>query len=111
MSRRGARLCHRDAIPPASAKGFDLDDQSIFVVNQAGEFYAYRNRCPHLGVRLEWLPDRFLEQQSELIICATHGALFLIESGECISGPCHGQALQAVDIALYNDHIYLVSSC
>jgi nitrite reductase/ring-hydroxylating ferredoxin subunit len=31
-----------------------------------------------------------------MIQCATHGALFLIESGECVAGPCAGQSLQAL---------------
>ncbi len=34
---------------------------------------------------------------ASLIQCATHGALFLIESGECVAGPCAGQFLAALD--------------
>ena len=100
-------LCRADAIAEASAKGFDLGDREIFVVNWAGSFYAYRNRCPHLGVRLEWLPDRFLDSGNELIMCATHGALFVIENGACISGPCRGQALEAVEITQADGKLYL----
>ncbi|MFP6798982.1 MAG: Rieske (2Fe-2S) protein, partial [Pseudomonas sp.] len=35
---------------------------------------------------------------ASLIQCATHGALFLIESGECVAGPCAGQSLQELAI-------------
>jgi len=35
-------------------------------------------------------------RSASLIQCATHGALFLIESGECIAGPCAGQSLTAL---------------
>jgi len=45
---------------------------------------------------LGWQPDRFLDDSASLIQCATHGALFLIENGECIAGPCAGQSLTAV---------------
>jgi len=31
-----------------------------------------------------------------LIQCSTHGALFNIETGECLQGPCLGQSLQAI---------------
>ncbi|MNT92136.1 hypothetical protein D3C72_2333610 [compost metagenome] len=42
---------------------------------------------------MEWLPDQFLDSSGSLIQCATHGALFLIESGECVAGPCAGESL------------------
>lgn len=59
--------------------------------------YVYANRCPHRGVALEWQPDEFLDTSASLIQCATHGALFLIESGECVAGPCEGKSLRAID--------------
>ncbi|AZE19538.1 Rieske 2Fe-2S family protein [Pseudomonas chlororaphis subsp. aureofaciens] len=58
--------------------------------------YVYTNRCPHRGVALEWQPDQFLDPSASLIQCATHGALFLIENGECVAGPCAGQSLTAI---------------
>ncbi|WP_148053418.1 Rieske 2Fe-2S domain-containing protein, partial [Pseudomonas fluorescens] len=54
-------------------------------------------RCPHRGVGLEWHHDQFLDPSNSLIQCATHGALFLIEDGECVAGPCVGQALTAIN--------------
>jgi len=39
---------------------------------------------------------RFLDASASLIHCAQHGALFLIESGECVAGPCEGEQLQAL---------------
>lgn len=58
--------------------------------------FVYLNRCPHRRVRLDWQQDQFLDDSASLIRCATHGALFLIESGECVAGPCEGQSLKAV---------------
>ncbi|MCY1188410.1 hypothetical protein D9M73_295170 [compost metagenome] len=65
----------------------------ILATRRGGQVFLYRNRCPHRGVPLEWQPDRFLDASASLIQCATHGALFLIETGECIAGPCAGAAL------------------
>ena len=42
-------------------------------------------------------PDQFLDPSNSLIQCATHGALFLIENGECVAGPCAGQSLTAIE--------------
>lgn len=90
-------LCPSDALINASSRGFDLGGQKIFAVRREGHVYAYLNRCPHRGVPLEWQPDQFLDASNSLIQCATHGALFLIESGECVAGPCSGQFLSALD--------------
>lgn len=89
-------LCSSDALAEGQSRGFLVDSLSLFVVRKDGQVYAYRNRCPHRGVGLQWQPDAFLDDSASLIRCATHGALFLIDSGECVAGPCAGQALQAL---------------
>jgi nitrite reductase/ring-hydroxylating ferredoxin subunit len=95
MSKEQA-LCHSSTIAEGQSKGFEVDGMAIFVIHKHGQFYAYRNQCPHLGIELEWLPDQFLDSEGALIQCATHGALFLIDSGDCIAGPCQGQSLASV---------------
>ena len=100
-------ICHINDIPDGNTKGFELNELSLFVVNQYGNFYVYRNRCPHLGVELNWLEDQFLDTDNALIQCASHGALFLIDSGECVSGPCNGQQLEPVPFKLENDQLLL----
>ena len=102
-------LCHRDDISNNSSRGFSIDGDSIFVVHYQQKFYVYRNHCPHLGLELNWQPDQFLTVDNTLIQCATHGALFLIETGECVSGPCSGQALEAVDFRVEENVIMLQS--
>lgn len=107
------RLCALDAIPlpePArtfSCKGFELDGHSLFALRRGDEIYIYRNSCPHLGVELNWVADQFLNYDGDLIHCATHSALFEPETGDCISGPCRGQALQIVAHHLRDGDIYL----
>lgn len=90
-------LCTSAQLPDNGSRGFDFDGRKVLVVRRAGQVYAYLNRCPHRGVPLEWQPDQFLDPSASLIQCATHGALFLIESGECVAGPCAGQSLAALD--------------
>lgn len=90
------RLCAGTELADASSRGFEIDGQKLFAVRRAGQVYVYINRCPHRGVGLEWQPDQFLDPSNSLIQCATHGALFLIEDGECVAGPCAGQSLTRV---------------
>lgn len=89
-------LCTSSHLPDAQSRGFELDDTRLMAVRRHGQVYVYKNRCPHRGVPLEWHPHQFLDSSASLIHCATHGALFLMESGECVAGPCEGQSLTAL---------------
>ncbi len=89
-------LCAPQQLIEGQSRGFLLDGMNLLAVRRDGQVYAYRNRCPHRGVPLEWQADQFLDHSQSMIQCATHGALFLIESGECVAGPCAGQSLQAL---------------
>ncbi|MBL1272378.1 MAG: Rieske 2Fe-2S domain-containing protein [Oceanospirillales bacterium] len=59
---------------------------------------AYLNKCPHMGVELNCMPGRFMDTDNLFLQCSTHGALFKPRDGECIAGPCQGDALTALDI-------------
>jgi nitrite reductase/ring-hydroxylating ferredoxin subunit len=84
------------ALPGSQSRGFEIAGQKLLAVRKDGQCHVYRNSCPHRGIPLEWLPDQFLDASASLIQCATHGALFLIDSGECVAGPCAGQSLSRV---------------
>ncbi len=90
------RLCDSQQLPEGASRGASIAGTSLLLVRREGRVYAYRNRCPHRGIPLEWQPDQFLDDSASLIQCATHGALFLIESGECVAGPCAGESLEAL---------------
>ena len=100
----GRVLCRLDDIEDGQAKGFALDEgpggREIFVVREEGRVFGYLNACPHLGSPLNWQDDRFISDDSGLILCATHGARFEIEDGACVSGPCAGQTLEAVPVTV-----------
>lgn len=91
-------LCDSDELPESESRGFSLKGEehsplAVLVVRKKGQVYAYRNLCPHAFIPLEWEPNEFLSFDKSLIQCANHGALFTIEEGLCVSGPCSGQSL------------------
>jgi nitrite reductase/ring-hydroxylating ferredoxin subunit len=90
------RLCSATEVGEGQSKGFQSGGARLLAVRKDGTLHVYLNRCPHRGIPLEWLPDQFLDSSGSLIQCATHGALFLIESGECVAGPCAGAFLHAL---------------
>jgi nitrite reductase/ring-hydroxylating ferredoxin subunit len=69
---------------------------------------AYRNSCPHTGGPLDWVPDQFLNLDGDLIQCATHDALFRIEDGVCVKGPCVGRSLTAVPVVIEAQQVSVV---
>lgn len=108
MSRR---LCALEDIPANGCKELpDSGDPSLFAVRRNGELYLYRNRCPHAGTPLNWMPDRFLSRDGNHLQCSTHGALFTIEDGLCIAGPCPGKSLVAVPFTILGGDVWLAET-
>ena len=103
------KLCHVDELLESQSKGFNINEQHILAVKKYGEIYVYENRCPHLGIQMEMMPDQFLDSTHSLIMCAMHGALFRIEDGLCISGPCLSQKLKPLKFEIHNELIYFIS--
>jgi nitrite reductase/ring-hydroxylating ferredoxin subunit len=93
-------LCHIDDIPEGGSRGFAVGDTRLFAVKKRNEIFLYLNRCPHLGIALEWEPDNFLDTEGLYIRCSNHGAFFEIDTGNCIQGPCLGDGLWALDYRL-----------
>lgn len=94
-------------LPDGTSKGVSLEHKHYFVVHYDNKIYVYINSCPHLSIPLEWQQDQFLDEDGELIKCHTHGALFTIEDGLCIEGPCLGKFLQAVPHKISGDQILI----
>lgn len=104
-------ICRTEDVGEREAKGFTTPVGDIILTQRDGSFYAYHNLCPHLQVNLEYLEDEFLDRDKEYLICSTHGALFEIEQGQCIWGPCQGEFLTAVAIEIHSDGgVYLIQS-
>lgn len=101
------RLCTLHDVPRDGSRGFVLAEHSLFAVRRGDEVHVYLNRCPHLGIELNWQEDVFLEPDGSLIQCATHGALFLIETGECVAGPCAGASLRRIPARLRDGAVYV----
>lgn len=105
----GALLCRLDELPKDGAMGFlfgeDVNRFDMFVVWRGGELRGYVNDCPHAHTPLDYIPDRFFNLEKSHLLCGTHGALFRIDDGYCIAGPCRGRRLTPVPVHLDGDMI------
>ncbi len=64
-----------------------------FVVRRGEQAFGYVDRCPHAGLPLAQQLDQYLAPDGDLIVCAWHGAMFTVEEGVCVGGPCVGRRL------------------
>jgi nitrite reductase/ring-hydroxylating ferredoxin subunit len=78
-----------------------------FVVRRGDDVFAYQNFCVHVGHPLNWIPDSFLTRDRSAIICASHGAVYEIETGLCVKGPCTGKSLRCVDVEVDDGVVYV----
>ncbi len=104
-------LCALAEIDDPGAKGFVVDKadgtrQRIFVVRQDGEVFGYVNSCPHVGAPLNLEDDKFLDIFKSGILCANHFALFEIESGYCVRGPCKGRSLEPFPVTVRDGKVW-----
>jgi nitrite reductase/ring-hydroxylating ferredoxin subunit len=95
-------VCRLDELDDPGCKEFQIGEGDWpfkgFVVRQGDAVYAYQNFCMHAGHPLNWRPDGFLTGDGSQIICASHGAIYEIGSGECVAGPCPGKKLRPVEV-------------
>lgn len=103
-------LCASSDLAEGHSRAFSVAGEPLFGVRRQGKVHLYRNRCPHRGIPLNWAEEQFLDDSASLIHCAHHGAVFLIESGECVAGPCEGQWLDALDCQEDSQGIWLTGS-
>ncbi|MBT5185750.1 MAG: Rieske (2Fe-2S) protein [Kordiimonadaceae bacterium] len=108
----GEILCVIDDIVDGTAKEFSFHDgddiHDLFIQRNGGQVYAYVNICPHAGTPLNMEEGEFTEKSGRYFMCHTHGALFQLEDGLCVAGPCNGAKLQAVDVILKDGNILVV---
>jgi nitrite reductase/ring-hydroxylating ferredoxin subunit len=97
------------AVPDGGARNYVLQLRAGrfhgFVVRRGGQVWGYVDRCPHAGLPLAQRLDDYLTPDGAMIACSWHGAMFRIEDGACLGGPCAGAALTPWPVAVDGDRI------
>ena len=97
------RICASDELVDGGAGvRYDATDGGgnvvVFFVRYDGTAYGYLNRCAHVPMELDWVEGRFFESSGLYLMCATHGAIYAPDTGQCAGGPCRGGRLRPVDV-------------
>ena len=99
----GTSVCRLSEIPDGAAREFSFGDGRetfrLLVLRSGERLRAYVNFCPHFSLPLNSEPDKFLLFGGR-IYCANHTAAFRIEDGYCEDGPCAGDWLEPVPLAV-----------
>jgi nitrite reductase/ring-hydroxylating ferredoxin subunit len=105
----GVKLGALDQIADGRARNFVLQMKAGrfhgFVVRRGDDVRGYVDRCPHAGVPLTATLDDYLTPSGDLIACNWHGALFTIDGGVCVGGPCVGQRLTPWPVTVVDGQI------
>jgi nitrite reductase/ring-hydroxylating ferredoxin subunit len=98
-------------IPDYGAKGLVAvikgKQRNIFIARQGDKAFAYLNWCPHNQVLIDQIPNKFFNADKTYIQCSKHGALFQVNDGICIEGPCEGESLRSIKIFIEEGIVYL----
>ena len=107
-------LCTIEGLADPGTKNVVLgegpDELDIVIVQDHGMRHAYINSCPHEHIPLETFPNHFLTEDTKHLLCSGHGALFLLATGECVSGPCLGKSLARLPIEERDGALYLTDA-
>ncbi len=106
---RGVAVARVGEVAPGCSKKFFLGagdrEEECFLVNHNGALYAYVNRCCHVPMTMDWIDNQFMTDDKQFILCATHGACYLPDTGECVLGPPLGKLLTRVPLTIEEDEI------
>lgn len=87
--------------------GFDTEEAILLETAEEG-VVALKNYCPH------WTDVRFdsgsgATVRDDELVCEKHGATFEPDSGYCTHGPCEGATVEAIDVVVRGDAVYLTA--
>lgn len=103
----GVALAPLAAIADGAARNFVLQLRAGrfhgFVVRRGDAVFGYVDRCPHAGLPLAQRLDDYVAAGH--VRCSWHGALFGVEDGVCVAGPCVGARLAAWPVTVRDEMI------
>lgn len=98
-----------EGVPTETEVLLDGSAESVLLVRHGAQVRAFLNVCPHAGRRLDWAPGKFLLSKQGHLVCAAHGATFELQDGQCLAGPCRGEALRALPVDVRDGQVVLAS--
>jgi len=93
------KIAETQEIPKNKMQIFKVEDHEILVANVEREFYAFENRCPHMGY-----PLYFGSLEGKVLTCGFHYAKFNVSTGKPMNPVTH-KPLRTFKIKIQNSSI------
>jgi len=93
------RIAGTHEIPKNKMRVFKIENYEILVVNVEGEFYAFENRCPHMGY-----PLYLGSLEGKVLKCGFHYAKFDVSTGRPL-GSFTKEPLSTFKVKIQNSSI------
>jgi len=84
MMGKYIKIGETQEIPKNKMQIFKVEGHEILVVNVEGEFYAFENRCPHMGY-----PLYLGSLEGKVLTCGFHYAKFDVSTGKSLGLVTH----------------------
>ncbi len=92
-------IANVNEIKNGEIKVFDVNGESIILINLNGEFFAYKNQCSHMELELN-----DAEIEGEILTCPWHGAQFNIKTGDVVRLPA-SEPLEKYEVKIENGKV------
>ena len=103
-------LCNSvDLVNSGEAVSFDVvycgRTSRGFAIRFDDKVYGYLNQCSHVPMEMDYQPNRFFDMTGHWLMCATHGAMYSPQTGQCRMGPCRGGLIK-IEISEFDDLVH-----
>jgi nitrite reductase/ring-hydroxylating ferredoxin subunit len=95
------KIAEAKAVLKNQMQVFKAKGQEILVVNVEGKFYAFENRCPHMGY-----PLFFGSLEGDVLTCGFHSAKFNVKTGKSI-GLVTSEPLKTFPVKIHDSSIFI----
>jgi len=113
--RTRVRACERAALQPGEVRtcvlplGADKRPrEALLLLGSDGEPRAYVNRCRHLPIPIDAGSRSYLTNDKQHLLCGTHGALYQLDDGKCVAGPCLHMELERLPIEIEDGTLFVL---
>ena len=72
--------------------------EALVLLGSDGAPRCYLNECRHLPIPIDLGSKRYLTNDKRHLLCGTHGALYRLDDGVCVTGPCLSLALTTLPL-------------
>ena len=79
-----ATVCPTDEIPNGEGRSFEIENRSIAIFNNDGNFSAIDDMCPHMGASLS---EGYFDPATCNVACPWHGWRFNVNNGAWADNP------------------------